>query len=530
MLPISQPGRIPAFVVGILFGALLFLPPGNGGAQELPWLESGQLRLDFAPRFWSWDTRFGLRTVDGTIVEEAEPLGLDLTADPLGREIMPHLADLEVHVQDALTQSAFRARLGTSRAEVDKAVLTFPLRLEVGVTDWLTLGTTVPFVRPRTEITFALLADSTSANVGLSPQLTNAGAVSQFLTGFQGAIDEVRAVDPGSAVVAEAQAYIDALTSAYGEGTVFPHTESATGAALQERLDALRLSLEELGATDIPTSLPLAQQYLAGEQFQTLLGSQAMQAFPLTDFTEPWTLGDVEVTAGLRLFRRGFQPDSLGDLPTLRYQVGAGLLLRLGTGTPDDPSRFLDVGSGDGQTDVEASLFGMTEVGSHFNAWARVRYGVQQEGERSRRIAAPEQALPGVERLAPLRWTPGNYLEADLAPRLQLTDAMAVGFRYHLWSKGEDTYGPGPMTGDRPDATEPLPPTDLLERETEETLHELGLSVAYSTMEAHARGEASIPVHIRFNVFRPLTGSGGRTPRGARIVAGLSLYRDLWGG
>jgi hypothetical protein len=115
-----------------------------------------------------------------------------------------------------------------------------------------------------------------------------------------------------------------------------------------------------------------------------------------------------------------------------------------------------------------------------------------------------------------------------LNPRLQLTEAMAVGFRYHLWSKGRDSYEIQP--GAPEDLLPGYPPTDLLEEETEQTLHEAGVSVVYSTLEAHRRGEASLPAHIRFTFFHPLAGSGGRTPRGGRMEAGLSLYRGLWGG
>jgi hypothetical protein len=516
---------VPALVLVSLVGPAC---REDAGAQELPFLSPGQLRLDFAPRFWSWNSRFGLRVEDGKTIEEVESLGSDLTADPLGREVMPHLQGLETHLEEALGASGFRARLGVSRAEVDQARLVFPFRAELGITDWLTLGATVPFIRPRTEITFALDADSSSANVGLSPQLTQTGSVSQFLSAFQQAIDEARTSSPDDPVLGEAQGYLDALSAAYGVGTVFPMAGSPAGLGLQARLDSLGGALDELGATTVPSSVPLAQNYLDEESFRSLLASSTMLAFPLEDFTTPWTLGDVEISAALRLLRGGFEPDSAGDLPTVRYQLGAGLLLRLGTGSEDDPDRFLDLRTGDGQRDLEASVFGLLQLGDRLGAWGRVRYGIQQEGERLQRIATHTQALPSRARLAPLLWTPGNYLELELNPRLQLTEAMAVGFRYHLWSKGRDSYEIQP--GAPEDLLPGYPPTDLLEEETEQTLHEAGVSVVYSTLEAHRRGEASLPAHIRFTFFHPLAGSGGRTPRGGRMEAGLSLYRGLWGG
>ena len=62
-----------------------------------------------------------------------------------------------------------------------------------------------------------------------------------------------------------------------------------------------------------------------------------------------------------------------------------------------------------------------------------------------RRIAAPGEVLPLWKRGAPLYRTPGNYLEVDLSPRYFLTPTMTFGLRYHLWSKGQDSYELQPL-------------------------------------------------------------------------------------
>ncbi len=494
-------------------------------AQELPWLRRGRVSLDFAPSFWTWDFRYGLAP-DGA--KAVEPLGMDLTASPLGSDVLPQLRDLEANLARALNDPSYRVRLGVSNALVDQGVLTFPFRLEVGLTDWLTLGAMVPLVRPRSEILFSLEADSISADVGPSPYATDPGTVARFLEDFRLTVEAAGAAHPGDPAVSQAEAYLEALSLAYSQATVFPVSKSAAGTQLQARLDALRASLGALGFPGVPGSLPLASGYFDAESFGAFLASNSMRAPPLEDWTTLWSLGDIEITAAVRLFRGGFQADSMGNLPFLRYQLGLGGLVRLGTGEQDDPNRFLDVSPGDGQMDLEGSVFGVVEMGRRLGAWGRLRYGMQREGEILRRIAAPGEALPNWGRLAPLLRTPGNYLELDLNPRFHLSPNLTLGVRYHSWSKGEDAYALQPID---PEILERLdyPPAGLLNQETEESLQEVGFSATYSSVEAFDRGEASLPVHLRATYFQSIAGSGGQTPKGGRFEAGITLYRSFWG-
>ncbi|MFC1574722.1 hypothetical protein ACFL3Z_01430 [Gemmatimonadota bacterium] len=495
------------------------------GAQELPWLGKGRVRLDFAPEFWSWDSRYGM-TADGS--EEVEELGLDLTANPLGSDIIPNLRDLESLLGEAIGDGSYRVRLGVSQAIVDQSVLTFPFRLEVGVTDWLTVGAMVPLVRPRTEILFALDADSASANVGASPQATSPAAVSTFLGDFRNYLTQANESFPGDPSLAEAQAFYDAISAAYYHQTVFPILGSSAGTLLQERLGEIGEALAGLGIGGFPETVPLANSYMDDESFRTFLGGNVMRAAPLEDWTNLWSLGDIEVTAAFRVLQGGFEPDSLGELPHFRYQVGGGLVLRLATGANEDPHRFLDVDASDDQTDLEGSVFALVEVGSRFAAWGQFRYGIQREGSVVRRIAAPQEVLPNYQRTAALSWTPGNYTELDLNPRFYLAEGMSFGLRYHRWSKGAASYKLQPID---PELLAQLayPPAEILNGETEQTLQEVGFSATYTSLAAHARGQASIPFYVRATYFRPMTGSGGQTPKGGRFEVGLTLYRRLWG-
>lgn len=498
--------------------------------QELPWLRGGQIRFDVAPSFWAWDSRFGSSVdADGAAVEGTEPLGMELDADPLGSGPFTLLQNLETDLREALQDDTYGIRLGAGQSLVEQSRLTLPLRLDVGITDWLTVGAMVPFHRPRIEMDFLLDSDSTNANVGLSPLLSSPSQVANFVGDFQSVLDAAQQLDPDNPSLLQARSYLMALGAAYSQGTVFPMAGSQAGSTLQTRLDEIRSDLEAQGYTGIPAELPLADTYLDSEGFNALLASRGMQAFPLEDYTHFWSMGDVEFTVEARLFHHGFTPDSLGRLPRFRFQAGIGALLRLGTGQQADPNRFFDLDPADGQRDLEGSVFGLVEYGRRLGAWGRVRYGIQQEGSVVRRIAAPQEVIPDVFRRVPLFWTPGNYLDLELNPRFYFTPEMTFGVRYHLWHKGQDAYTLQPIDPEILDQLD-LPPTELLEMDTEQTLHELALSATYSTRDANDRGETPMPLMVRFTYFHPMAGSGGRTPNGGRLQVGLTLFRTLWGG
>jgi hypothetical protein len=500
----------------------VFLPnPGMG--QELPWLTGGRVRFDFAPTFWAWDSRYGSVTGPGGVEsEEVEDLSIDLAASPFGSAALPHLRTLEYNLREALQDNAYQVRLGSTQAFIEQSRLVFPFRLDVGVTDWLAVGAMVPLVRPRTEMVFTLDADSLSADVGLTP------GADGFLSSFGAFLDNAESQSPGNPALLEARSYLDALSGAYGHGSFFPVTGSLAGSRLQERLDNLRASLTAAGFTGLPETVPLAESYLTEEDFSSFLTSPAMQGAPLGNWTTPLALGDVEITAAVRLIRVGFQPDSMGTLPFFRAQLGVGALVRLATGTQEDPYRFLDLDPSDDQMDFEGSLFGMVDLGTRFGAWANARFGLQQEGTAIRRIASPSEVLPDRGRMALLNWTPGNYFDLQVNPRYYFTPDISFGMRYRFWFKGSDRYALPPVDPETA-ALLNYPAPEHLNYETRQVLHEVGISATYSTLAPHARGETPIPLQARFTYYHPVAGAGGQTPKGPRLEAGLSVFRFLWG-
>jgi hypothetical protein len=134
---------------------------------------------------------------------------------------------------------------------------------------------------------------------------------------------------------------------------------------------------------------------------------------------------------------------------------------------------------------------------------------------------------------ATVEWTPGSYLQLELAPRYHFSDELALTAGYRLYSKGADEFvrvSPAP----EPDDTSPLPSpplyTDvsLLEEGTEETLHELGGGLLFSTLDSWEAGRASRPFELRFEVRWGVSGSGLYVPDGVRALFGARLYFGLW--
>lgn len=517
-------------VVGVLILLALILPAPSAG-QEVgnPLSPAGRLRVDISPMFASWGERFGLRTENGVTVEEIEDLGFDLD-DATGLRLFPGVPDLTAALRQALDDESFQPVLGRSRAEVGKDVTRVPIQLDIGVFDWLTAGVMVPLVKNRTEMAFSFRGDS--AGLGVNPAFTDAGSV----IGLFGEFDRVlEALEGAGDLEVRAEEFARAVRAAYNSGALFPVEGSAEGEALRGRMDALNADLQAAGVSPVDQVIPLAAAPLrTTEDVQSLIGTAgrgfAMQ--PLRDVEGLWELGDVEVHAVTRL-AHGAVRDSAGAPPRLRYVVGAGALVRLGTGTMDDPAVVHDIRSGDGQNDVEGRLFANVEAGA-WGLHADARYGVQLSTTLPRRVAPPEvRVVPRVNR-ATVEWTPGDYLSFELGPRYHLNREIALVGHYRFFHQGEDEYERITPVPER-EETALIPAkifadVSVLAQESEQTVHDLGIGIVYSTVDAWRAGETGLPLEFRLLVRGAVAGSGGETPRMFRAEARIRLFRRLWGG
>jgi hypothetical protein len=207
-----------------------------------------------------------------------------------------------------------------------------------------------------------------------------------------------------------------------------------------------------------------------------------------------------------------------------------GALVRLGTGTPDDPLQLLDLGTGDGQHDVEVQLAADAVSGRRLAASLVARYGVQLADELD--VLLPDTFLPDGYPLATnlqrVRRDLGDYLELEIAPRYALTELIAVGAHYRFRSKGEDTYElpllpPTAAAGGWSEPTSPGPGTATRE-------HLAGFGVVLSTLAAYARGETRVPVEVSYRHARTVAGAGRLAPHGSRDELTLRVFVNLFGG
>lgn len=505
-------------------------------AQDLqdPMVPAGRFRLGFAPSFAAWDSRYGLRSADGTVVEETESLGSDLT-DPNGALLFPGVAVLRDQLRLLLDEPAYTPSIGAATGYVAHDITRLDFSGHLGVFDWLTVGATVPLVKPRTAVDVSFVSDA--ADLGVSPLLEQNAAVSAYLAELDAAAAaaEARAEalcgavppDEGCAAARDladrTRAFATRTRAAYLASIFFPVQGTPAADALTAAGDELSAALEAAGLS--PLGDPrFAGEVLDEEGFRRLPsnGGTGIGTASIQDLNPDWTLGDVEVSAAVRILD-GERRDSGAAVPRMRWTMSGGVLVRLGTGSSQNPEILLDVGTGDGQTDIEGFVHGGLDLG-RLGVRAEARYGVQSPTTLVRRVAPPEQIFAGraVERA--VEWSPGAYLDLAFSPRFRLTDGLALALDYRLYRKAADGYELLQVTNDGDD-----PDPAVLVAESERTLGQIGFGIRYSTVPAWRRGTAAPPIEVTARVVRSVHGRGGQTPREARADLAIRLFPRIWG-
>ena len=509
----------------LAFLALIITPLGLGG-QEFsgPLVAAGQLRFEINSLFLFADQRFGRRMEGGSLIEEVEPLGFDFADTAVGSRLFPTLEDLEADLTIATGAAVTPLVLGQTQAVLTKDAVWLPIRLDVGVFDWLTVGTTIPFSRRRAE--FATSFQGDGANVGVTPGTAGdfLGLVSTANGALSAIVTTLCTSNPSSPeclqatnVLADGQSLHGALSDGYGKG-VFPLTGSDTGAALKARVTTLMNAYQAVGVASFPSAIPLATEVLTEATYLNLVTASAfgVAGDSLTTWRSPWEMGDVEVHAYARLWGIGQETPLNGTEPTVRLEIGAGALLRLGSGRTDSPRNFIDTGSGDGQNDIELSVFGALSAGKRLAIVGNLRYGIQQSVKVLRRITAPDRIFAPLSAQQVVLWNPGDYMQLRVSPRVFLTDEVALAFDLRYFSKKADGY--------RLVDAAAAPDAGLLELETKERLLGIGGGLVFSTVRS-GRGR---PLEARFFFQQAVSGSGGATPKTWRVEVGLRFYRGLW--
>jgi hypothetical protein len=524
-----------AWIVGL--GAV-GLHPSPAAAQALadPQVPRGRVRFDFVPSVSSWDARYG-RWMDGsTPVDGVEALGDDFT-DPRGVALFPGVTTLEEALRSLTGDAGFEGAIGSTVGRLSKEVTRLDMGARIGLFDWLTVGVNVPYVKGRTTLDLAYRPDA-GANLGINPALSGGGNVGGLLTGLGDAAvaasSRAEAVCAGgsspacqsaTALSRQANDFWQGLLKAYFASPFFPLGGSPVAGQLQSSLATLDGALLAAGLPGVGSSMAFATAAVDQETFGSLPTEAGfgIAGSPLRGVDGIWQLGDIEVNANVRLLE-GERRDSGAVSPRYAYGLYGGFLVRLATGKLDDPDVFLDIGSGDGQMDMEGRLDAVLRFGSRVDLRGGFRYGTQQAVDVVRRVAPHEAVLPLAATRAAVTWTPGSYSLVEVSPRLHMGEALAFALDFRRFHKSADSYALlGEGTG--------VPPSDpsLLAQETEVTLQELGLGLRYSSRGLWRQGRVGTPAEMGIRLIRPLSGSGGQTPKASRVELSVSLFRHIWG-
>ena len=497
----------------LLVLATLLLPASRAVAQEpyAPLVPGGALRFEVSALFTSYTSRFGMDRTGGSPVEGDEPLGIDFTADPVGPGLFPALAGYETAVSDASGQP-FQLDLGSAASVVQRSRIRIPLSLDFGVTDWLNVGATVPLDQHDAAVAFDWAADSLRVNTGLSPGIFDPNVTDGFLGDFQTAISGFSAyqtsqcqTDPGSAacldatsLLTEAQSLHGALTTMYTGFSLAPIAGTSASTAIEGRLAQVVSGFAAAGIVGTPGTIPVATLPLSAEEFQALITDPRFGTagtYPLQRWLSPWALGDIEVRASLRLLDVGDQESSS------RLSVGGGITYRLGTGRQPDPANPLDLGTGDGQDDLEVQGWLNGRMGSRLGVWADLRYGMQQDGSTVRRVFDPDFALRPAATEVALTWSPGDYQLVELSPWFRLGEALTFIPSFQYYRKDDDLFALTPGDGSGLDPT-------VLTLESGAEVQRFSLGFVYNTVFT----DSGPRFEFRALYRQAFSGSGGQVP------------------
>jgi hypothetical protein len=539
---------LPTLLLGT--GLLTGVAASTAGAQRVASvgedayvLPRGVLRVTVAPTFEAADQRF---RSDGTRERLAASVGGMYDASRLGV-----LVPGEQALRSLTGSTTARLSFGTVRVVADQRAAILPVGVEFGLGARLQVGVLVPLVR-TTANAVGFADGDTLATAGLNPaQLrntsrdTNTTLVTQLLSAAS-ARETAAGVPsngcatssaPACALVNETRGAATALATLYGTNTssalgdlsgltgsaAVPRRGTSEATAVDARIAQLR---DALGgdASGITYARPAhADAPLTASDLATFIGDQqyglGLDSFRPVQRTH---IGDVEVAAKLKLI------DGIGALganPRAAFGLRAAVtgVYRAPTGQAEQPGNALDLGTGDGQADVEVRGALDVTMGRAFWISGAVRMVRQLEDEQF--VRAPLSIEEGG--LAPASATVrasrdlGDAIAFEVTPRWIANQYLAIAGIWQLRRKEADVYAlaAGSTTGTDRDVA-------LLGAGTKFTEQRAGFGVTWSTLNAARRGKRVLPLDVSLQRLQSVRATGGVVP----LVSSTQLRLRLWWG
>ncbi len=517
MIPCLRTAAVAAILIGV--------GPVAGLAQITPLtVPKGALRLDFSGEFRSWDWRWR----DGGREEWAADF-----ARPLDRAFLPEIAESETRLRRVTGLAEMNLSIGRSIASSLVNLGTVGLGGAFGLTKSITVFGNVPIVAVTVEPRFLVDTTGATASFGIDPAF-QATFFGQLVAARQRLRGRITAGDfdanPSLKTLAEAtvsqaellEAELGALLLGSTATTAVVPRSGTTVAqrvvqVVRDLQAVLSQSFGDASFLAIPAfpSAPVTTETF-GDYVTDPLGRIA--ALALDDTPTFSYLGDIEVGATMALLDR-FPASSIGS----GFRVYATAMARLRTAKLDSPSRFMDVGSGDRQPDVEMSLTA-DWVRGRLGARMSGGYNLQLPGNQSRRIAPYDQPIAPAASLAGVRRDPGDVMMVSARPFLRIATYLSMFAGVDYWTKKRDTFtyaaGQAALPGYDP---------DVLGNGTKSDALLLSGGLSYSHSGLNKRGVIRLPMDASFRYQRIVRSGTGIVPDANTVSIDLRFYTRLFG-
>ncbi|MEO6067865.1 MAG: hypothetical protein ABIQ41_07790 [Gemmatimonadales bacterium] len=474
----------------------------------------GQLRIEIGGNF---------SVANRSLFNGSAPLHGEWDGE-FGVDLDRNLFATESMVRTITGNGSYRLSGGRSSVTASTQKGTAIISAALGVTRRITLFGTLPFVRARAQTSLRL--DSATANAGFNPADpafgTPAGAVqtAAFFAQFQAALNTLSTnIGNGSydsdpvqkALAIQTLADGNILQSQIGSlllGTIsplVPLASSPEGVTILGLVDGLQGTLSgPLGVGGFTTDPALPGAKLTDSDFRSYLTKPAgdVQGFYRGDeiLQRP---GDIEMGMVYTIV----------DRPAFR--VAATGLVRLPTGLLDRSEDFFDVGTGDGQTDLEGRIAADLTAGP---IGARLSFGHNRQLARdlARRVNPLDQPIAYQFTLSTVSLDPGDETTLGIEPFLRFAPGFALAFGAFRWSHGADDMrfaGSG-----APVAASAVAPS--------RSATALQAGMTYSSF-AGIRGRGT-PIEARWAYRSVVSASGGRVDKTRTLWFQMRAYYKLW--
>lgn len=527
--------------------------PAAGEDASIP--PFGTIRLGVTAGVSVFDERFS-RAGDGA----REPFGTDFSGDSVSIDRLPSSLIAPAGIRALTGMSDLTLSLGRMDVRLDGRVERLPISLEFGMLPRLSISATVPIVRTWANVLIAPGLGE-GATIGINPALFDGTALARntaLVEAFATATAQLRerldqcagSVDPecdsinsdraaAEALADTAEIFGSNLSSVYLNSAAVPVAATPAEQAIAARIAEMRDGFSAYGFTALADAppLPVAATPLSNQDLQRLITDPAfgINADPLVR-TERVAIGDVEFGARFLVIDAMGRPDTAGRGPAAGIRFAVGGLVRLATGKADVPFNLIDIGTGDGQRDIEGHALLDLMLGRRFGVSVASRYTRQLEDQVVLRIpefAGAPFTLANRERLVDRDL--GDIVQLEIKPRLAFGEYLAVGGYFAFIRKSSDRHTtalgiPPPQEAELLEPDElPVLDASVLDFGTEFRERRAGFAIAFSSLAAHARGRARFPFELSYVHLRTTGGTGGLVPIAREDRVQMRIYGRLWG-